>query len=298
MKKEIVSLLEKTPQKKYYTYQAGEYRFVCEVLPNKRMGLLACVNADVSDLADDLFVHHNDCLKDAYYDDHDFGVVFKRRTTKVQFNAVIKKITAYFESHQIHNVCCVCHQIKELHYAHDEEAIDLICDDCFDALAPKEYPAREFLGFAGALVLCVIPAFIWAYFHDFGYFIAIDGLLFAYCSFKGFLILGENMNRDGLIMCIIAAITDLIGGQVFAFALEVQAVFKTNFKASITLSQAMSAVPGFIDAEVLGVTLSYLLVCLAFMIIGYVLLGRHYKKKHFHRKVFEGLERNLPNNEK
>lgn len=298
MRKEILSLLEKTPQKNYYTFEAEEWRFVCEVLPNKRMGFLACVNADVSDLADDLFVHHQDCLKDTYCDDHDFGVIFKRKTTKAQFEEVIDQIKAYFKSHQIHSVCCVCHQIKDLHYAHDEEAIDLICDDCFDHLTPKEYPAREFLGFAGALVLCVIPALIWAYLHDFGYLISLAGLLFAYCSFKGFLILGENMNREGLIMCVIAAVIDLFGGQVLAFGLEVQAVFKTNFKASITLSQAMSAVPGFIDREVLSVTLTYFLLCLLFMVIGYVLLVRHYKKKHFHRMTFNSLENDLPNEKK
>lgn len=298
MRKEILSMLEKTPQKNYYTYQAGEYRFVCEILRHKRMGLLMAVNGDVSELSDDLFVHYNSCLKDAYCDDHDFGVVFKSRTTKAQFNEVIEKITAYFKSHQIHNVCCVCHQLKDIHYAHDEEAIDLICDDCFDALSPKEYPAREFLGFAGALVLSVIPAAIWAYLHDFGYLVALDGLLFAYCSYKGFLILGENMNRDGLIMCLIAALTDLIGGQIIAFGLEVQAVFKTNFKVSITLSQAFSAMPSFIDREVLLVTGTYFLLCLVFMGIGYVLLIRQYKKKHFHRQTFSWLENELLNDEK
>ena len=290
MKKELLPLFVSTPDHHYYIYETETLKCIIEKLSFGRFSLLTTLQADreTASFVDHLFIHHSDFVKRSYVDHQELCIVFKAATTKENFLAVMKELHDYIDVHHLLQVCNHCHEVKPLSYVHNEETIDLLCDDCFTSLTETSYPVKS-LGLLSAIVLCIFPAIVWPVLHDLGYPIILDGILFGICSFKGFLLLGENIDRKGLGLSFLAVVITLSIAQLFAFAFEITQVFQTNFKVTISLSQGFAALPDFWGADLLGVALTYIIPALMFTLITLFVLYRNYKKRHNHRHAFEKL---------
>jgi hypothetical protein len=283
MKKEIKTFLTKSPQKNYYTYEQDGYKFIIEKLSLGRFSLLTSIKQgkEARKFIDQLYVkYHNDVIR-SYYDEFDLGVVFKSRASLTSFKAVIDQLVAYFKENNLHNICSICHEEKEIYFTHNSETMDLNCDTCEGEY--EEYPVNHLMGFLAALVFSVFPAIIWAVFHDFGFLVCLDGLLFGYMGYKGFLVGGVNLEKKDGFLILLANIIALCVGQLFAYGLAIQEVYKVNFKASVTLAQAMSTIVDFAGLDLLSVTLQYFVIALIFNIIILIVLFKKYKKSHAHR---------------
>lgn len=283
MKKELKTFLTKSPQKNYYIYEQDGYKFVIEKLSLGHFSLLTSIKQgkDARKFIDQLYVKHSDDVIRFYYDEFDLGVVFKSRTPLAVFKDVVNELITYFQDNNLHNICSICHEEKEVSFTHNGETIDLNCETCEPAY--DEYPVSHGMGFLAALVFSVFPAIIWAVFHDFGFLVCLDGLLFGYMGYKGFLVGGMNIEKKDGFLILLANIIALCVGQAFAYGLAIQEVYKVNFKASVTLAQAMGTLTDFIGLDLFSVTLQYFVIAIVLDVIILIVLLKKYQKNHAHR---------------
>lgn len=84
------------------------------------------------------------------------------------------------------------------------------CDRCGAAVAvnPVEVKAPEnvALGFVGALVGAIIGGASIVLLSQLGYVAAISGLLTAFCTLKGYELLGKGLSKKGVVICAILMI--------------------------------------------------------------------------------------------
>lgn len=121
------------------------------------------------------------------------------------------------------------------------------------------------LGIVGAVIGAVLGAASIILFSRLGYVAAISGFILAFCTFKGYSLLGKNLSTKGIIICLILIlITPFIADRI-DWAILVQ----QNF-SGYTLGEAFMAVPEFIEAGAIEMS-DYILNLV--MIYGFAALG-------------------------
>ena len=100
-------------------------------------------------------------------------------------------------------------------------------------------PENSLLGFAGALIGAAIGAASIILLSQIGYVASISGVILAFCTLKGYELLGKGLSTKGLIICIILmAVTPFL-----ADWMDWAIVLMQSLDVEITFGEAFALVP-------------------------------------------------------
>ncbi len=282
----------KTPKKGYYYIEKSGYLFIAQRLMGRKIALMTCLKETegLNSMLDQLIIHH-DIIKRVYLDEDDLGIIIKmNKTTTTDIENVLDALCDYLVQEKIPPICHICHEAHDLEAMMLDEEIEIACSECAAKAKenPKSHKSHPWLGIAGAFLLGIIPAVIWAGLHDLGYVITLDGILFMIMSYIGYLRLGSYMDKKGLILSFVMAIVMLLIGQVFAMVIEIQSAIYSYMAINTSMVQGFMLLPAFVaDGTIIIVALKYLGCAIALMLATLFFCHKVYQKKHRYSYVYE-----------
>lgn len=133
-------------------------------------------------------------------------------------------------------------------------------------LTTVERPVENMIpGIIGAVIGAALGGASIILFSRLGYVAAISGLILAFCTFKGYELLGKHLSKKSIIICLVLIlITPYIADRI-----DWAILIKESF-SEYTLAEAFAAVPVYIEAGAIEMS-DYVISLL--MVYGFAALG-------------------------
>ena len=142
---------------------------------------------------------------------------------------------------------------------------------------PAELPRKENvgLGFLGALLGALIGGASIILLSRLGYVAAVSGIIIAFCTLKGYELLGKGMSKTGMVICFILMLVTPFCANAIDLVLQCYAEWSTY---GVTMGETISLVIEVIatDAEARTAYLSELGMVYLFTAIGGFVVIRNY----------------------
>lgn len=270
------------PLKNYYGMTVQGYEIILQDLGLGKAGLLLSIAEN-----DQLIRHldrmqiHSDAIVRSYCRDNECGITLRlSRMTPDELQQLIETLAAFLSSHHIPQVCHLCKQAKPVSVAIVGGELEVLCDDCLhDQEDVKTIHSRPMAGMLGSLLCGLIPALLWALGYRLGYLVAIDGILFALCGYFGYAFFGDGMDGKGRALSLLAIFIDLMVGEYGALALSVKEAYMSQMNVKISLGEALSVVPAFIDqVDIAASILTYLFYGVVLIVVTWLLINVIYSR--------------------
>lgn len=142
----------------------------------------------------------------------------------------------------------------------------------------EEKPEKVGPGILGALIGALLGGASIVLLDQLGYVAAISGIILAFCTIKGYELLGGRVGKKGLIICIaLMLVTPYIADRV-GWAMVIQEAFAED---GVTFMECFAAVPALIQEELIdmGDYIGNLLMVYGFTALGVFSIARSLFKK-------------------
>ena len=108
-----------------------------------------------------------------------------------------------------------------------------------DYPAELKAPENVLLGFLGALIGAAIGAASIILLSQIGYVASISGVILAFCTLKGYELLGKGLSKKGIVICIILmAVTPFLADWI-----DWAIILMQSTEGAITFGEAFAAIP-------------------------------------------------------
>ena len=144
------------------------------------------------------------------------------------------------------------------------------------AVNPAELPKKENvgLGFVGALVGALLGGASIILLSRLGYVAAISGIILAFCTLKGYELLGKRMSKVGFAICCVLMLVTPLAANALDLLLQIYEMLK---EYGVTMADTVTYVVELIttDPEMLKAYLSDLGMVYLFTVIGAFIVVRN-----------------------
>ncbi|MDE6906040.1 MAG: hypothetical protein K2P76_14085 [Lachnospiraceae bacterium] len=107
------------------------------------------------------------------------------------------------------------------------------------------------LGLIGAVIGILLGSVLWVLIGQIGFIAGIAGYAIVFCGMKGYGILGKELSKTGIILCIILSFLAIIGAEVVS--LGITAYRELGEYYSLTVADAFSLLPELLkEPELMG----------------------------------------------
>lgn len=101
------------------------------------------------------------------------------------------------------------------------------------------------LGTIGGILGALVASVLWIILGQVGFIAGIAGFLIVFCSVKGYNMLGKNISRTGVIICIVVSVIMIITAEYVSTGIEIYRVMKEDY--IITVIDSIKLVPSFLE---------------------------------------------------
>lgn len=183
---------------------------------------------------------------------------------------IIDSVTAKCSQCGLHSCCTHCKSVEVLYPAAVDGVPVLLCQNCLtrtmnEVSAQSQKKENVLLGLIGAAVGVLLGAVLWVIIGQVGFIAGIAGYVIVLCGMKGYQMLGKDMSRIGVIICVILSCLAIVGAEFVSLGLVIYKELSDTYYHYISLGDAFSLIPDFLgEPEVVGIIVKDL-------IVGYIL---------------------------
>ena len=196
-------------------------------------------------------------------------IASKQGEDRENLEKVLETITTECRKYQLHTCCENCGRKGDVFALVVDGSGHVFCEKCASQLIVglKEQKEEHILrGFAGSVIGAVLGSLLWLVIDQFGFIAGIAGYAIVYGSISGYVRLGKNLSKAGVIISIVVSVLTILGVEFVAFGITVYREFKAEYM--ITLLEAFKSVPGLLMyEEIRSGILKELLIGYAFAVL-------------------------------
>lgn len=104
-----------------------------------------------------------------------------------------------------------------------------------------------FCGTLGAVIGALIGSALWIVLGQVGFIAGIAGYAIVFCSIRGYKILGRQVSKKGIVICVIFSMLMILVAEYISTGIEIYQVFKEDYY--ITVMDSMKLVPEFLKED-------------------------------------------------
>lgn len=163
-------------------------------------------------------------------------VLSKPQEDKENLTLVISEIVAKCEEYGIHNCCSFCRQERPVRAAVVDRVPALICQGCDMQLssgANREKKENLPLGLIGAILGVLLGSVLWVVLGQVGFIAGIAGYAIVFCGMKGYAILGKELSKTGIVICVLLSFLMIAGAEMVSLAIAVYRELGSLFAPTI-----------------------------------------------------------------
>lgn len=116
------------------------------------------------------------------------------------------------------------------------------------------------MGMIGAVLGALLGSILWILIAQLGFIAGIAGYAIVFCSIKGYTILGGNISKKGIIICVIFSLLMILLSEYISIGIAVQEVLN-EYYIDVPMSEAFSSIPLLLeDSEFVAEVIKSLLI--------------------------------------
>ncbi len=163
-------------------------------------------------------------------------VLSKPQEDKENLTLVVSEIAAKCEENGVHNCCSFCRQERPVRAAVVDRIPTLICQDCDRQLSSgtgREKKENIPLGLIGAIVGALLGSVLWVVLGQVGFIAGIAGYAIVFCGMKGYALLGKELSKTGIVICVILSFLMVAGAEMVSLAVAIYQELGSLFAPTI-----------------------------------------------------------------
>ena len=106
-----------------------------------------------------------------------------------------------------------------------------------------------FLGIVGAVIGSLIGSALWIVLGQVGFIAGIAGYAIVFCSIRGYKLLGGNVSKKGIVICVIFSVIMIFAAEYVSTGIVIYQAFKDDYY--ITVMDAVKLVPEYLQESVI-----------------------------------------------
>ena len=174
----------------------------------------------------------------------------KPQEDKENLTLVISEIEAKCQEYGIHNCCPYCGQERPVTAAVVDQIPTLLCDSCGMQLSNgggREKKENLPLGLVGAVIGVLLGSVLWVVLGQVGFIAGIAGYAIVFCGMKGYALLGKELSKTGIALCVILSLLMVAGAEIVSLAITIYRELGSLFAP--TIWDAIGRVPEFLKEQ-------------------------------------------------
>lgn len=179
-------------------------------------------------------------------------VASREQEDKENLTIVISELTSKCAEFGLHNCCTHCKNVSLLRAAAVDGAPALLCAGCLSQLTGGvKRKENILLGLIGAIFGVLIGTVLWILIGQAGFIAGIAGYAIVFCGMKGYELLGRNLSKAGIVICVLLSCLMIAGAEFVSLGIVIFRELGGMY--GLTLADSFALVPAFLqESEVAG----------------------------------------------
>lgn len=173
------------------------------------------------------FQQRHSFVKYAGYNGKDMVSIFvasQGQEDKENLTIAVSEIASKCEENGVHNCCSYCGNARPLRPAAVDRVPALICQECDGRLSGSGSVQKKEnlpLGIIGAILGTLVGSVLWVVLGQVGFIAGIAGYVIVFCGMKGYGILGRELSKAGIVICVILSFLMIAGAEFVSLAITI-----------------------------------------------------------------------------